>query len=273
MKFGFKLMGMLLAALLLLTGIRAEAASNQIDWNKNVITVIGSGIAPPGTRAAQARILARRAAIADAYRQMAEIVQGVNVDATTTVEQMMVESDTITLKVNAVIRGAQVIDKGITSDGAYEVVMHLPLFGAGGLSDAVFERPERIEPFPQPKPSPSVTVTIDVRGSYTGLVIDCRHLRKRINPVMSPVIKNADNDKIYGYKNIDPDFVNEYGMVSYARSMKETERAGSNPLVIKAIDLVDHNANPVVSVKDANLILSENQISQFLEDTAVVFLY
>ena len=268
----FKFLGMLLAALLLLTGIRAEAAPNNIDWHKNVITVTGMGVPAKGTSGAQARIMARRAALVDAYRQLAEIVEGVYIDAETTVTQAMA-NDVVKARVQGVIKGAQIVDENITSDGGYEVTVQLPLFGAGGLSEAVLERPERIEPFPPPKPSPSATVTITVRGGYTGLVIDCRHLRKHINPVMSPVIKNADHDKIYGYKNIDPDFVNEYGMVSYARNMNEAERAGTNPLIVTAIDLTDHNANPIVSVKDANLILSENEVSHFLDDAAVVFLY
>ncbi len=272
MKTKFGLLGMLLTALLLLTGIRAEASPANIDWNKNVITVTGMGVPAQGTHAAQARITARRAAMVDAYRQLAEIVEGVNIDAETTVVQAMA-NDIVKAKVQGVIKGAQIIEENVTSDGGYEVVMQMPLFGAGGLAEAVIERPERIEPFPPPKPSPSTTVTITVRGGYTGLIIDCRGLRKHINPVMSPVIKNADDEKIYGYKNIDPDFVNEYGMVSYAKSMNEASRAGSNPLIVTAIDLADHNANPVVSVEDANLILSENQVSHFLDDTAVVFLY
>ncbi len=273
MKTKFGLLGMLLTALLILTGIRAEAAPTNVNWNQNVITVTGIGVPPRNSvSAAQARAMARRAAMADAYRQLAEIVEGVNIDAETTVVQAMAD-DRIYLKVQGVIKGAQIIEENIAPDGGYEVTMQMPLFGAGGLAEAVFERPERIEPFPPPKPSPSVTVTVEVRGGYTGLVIDCRGLRKHINPVMSPVIKNADREKIYGYKNIDPDFVNEYGMVSYARNMDEASRAGTNPLIVTAIDLVDHNANPVVSVADANLILSENQVSHFLDDTAVVFLY
>ncbi len=267
MKAKFSFLGILIAALLLCSGIRAEAAPGT-DWNSNTITVTGTGIAPAGSYGAQARILAKRAAVADAYRQLLEIVKGVQIDATTTVEMAMTTSDTVNLHVEGVIRGAKIVDENFTYDGAYEVTMQLPIFGAsGGLAEAVLERPTRVEPFPEV----STTVTVTIRGGYTGLIIDCRGFR--VQPVMSPVIKNARGQKIYGHKNLDPDKVIEYGMASYADSMSQAQRAGSNPLVIKAVDVEDFNANPVVSMEDANLILSENKSSHFLEDTAVVFLY
>lgn len=272
MKFGMKLFGALLATVILLTGFRAEAALGA-DWNSQMITVTGSGVPPSGIRGGQARILARRAAIADAYRQLAEIVEGVQIDAETTVEMAMLKSDSVRLSVSAVIRGAQIVDENITRDGVYEVTVQLPMFGAtNSLASAVFERPEYVEPFPEPEPvRPNVSIDITIRGGYTGVVIDCRGFH--VQPVMSPVIKNSHGTKIYGYKNIDPDYVNEYGMADYADSMSQAGRAGSNPLVIRAERMADFDSTPVISVADANRILSENEHSGFLEKTAVVFLY
>lgn len=273
MKIKFSFLGILIAALVLFTGVKVDAAPAGTDWNTQKITVIGTGVPPAGAYGAQARIMARRAAQADAYRQLAEVVQGVQVDANTTVEMAMVQSDTVNLKVSAVIRGAKIVSENVTSDGAYEVTMELPMFGAsGGLAEAVLERPTYVEPFPEPQTQRiETTVKISVHGGYTGLIIDCRGFR--VQPVMSPVIKNARGEKIYGHKNLDYDKVIENGMASYADNMNQAYRAGSDPLVIKAVDVEDFNSNPVVSMQDAELILSENQISRFLEDTAVVFLY
>ena len=62
-------------------------------------------------------------------------------------------------------------------------------------------------------------------------------------------------------------------MVSYTDGKKDgVDRAGQKPLVIKAVMLEDNNSNPVVSAKDADKILRENQISHFLDEGAVVFL-
>ena len=271
MKTKFSFLGLLVAALFLFTSISAEAAQMGTDWNTQKITVVGTGVAPNGMRGAQARIMAKRAAMADGYRQLLEAVKGVQVDASTTVEMAMVQSDSIKLKVSGLVQGARVVSENFTNDGAYEVTMEIPMFGAsGGLAAAVIEKPAVVEPIPEP----DVTVTVKVevnKGGYTGLIIDCRGFR--VQPVMSPVIKNANGKKIYGHKNLDYDKVIEFGMASYADNMSMATRAGSNPLIIKAVAVEDFNSNPVVSNEDANRILSENKHSHFLEDTAVVFLY
>jgi len=41
-------------------------------------------------------------------------------------------------------------------------------------------------------------------------------------------------------------------------------------LILRAVG-VDHFFNPVITVSDANLLLSENQKTHFLDQTAVVF--
>ena len=90
---------------------------------------------------------------------------------------------------------------------------------------------------------------------------------------MSPVIKDEHGEKIYGHKNLDYDRIIREGMASYARSMSEASRAGSNPLVVRAIELDDLNATPVLTDEDADMVLYENKSSHFLDDIAVVFLY
>ena len=91
---------------------------------------------------------------------------------------------------------------------------------------------------------------------------------------MSPVIKNADGEPIYGHKNLDPDFVIANGMASYTSDpSKGVERAGSNPLVIKAVSLENHNGYPVLATADANRVLIENKTTNFFEQTKVVFVY
>ena len=108
-------------------------------------------------------------------------------------------------------------------------------------------------------------------GIYTGLVIDCRGLG--LKTAMSPVILNANGTKIYGHKNIDPDKVIEMGMADYVNDPAKLSRAGSNPLIIKAIALENFNSNPVVSLEDSNQIIIENYATQFLKALKVVFLY
>lgn len=272
----FKLFGVLLAAIIFAISVQVDASPN---WNTGTIQVTGMGVANPAmaTTPAHLSMMARRAAVADAYRQMAEAVQGVQVDAETTVEQMMLTSDIVKTRVSAVIRGARIVSEGELSGGGYSVTMEIPLFGgAGGLAETVIERPTYIEPFPTPAPDyrpPVIETQPTYSGSnYTGLVVDCRGIGT-INPVMSPVIKDAGGTKIYGHKNLDYDRIIREGMASYAQDMSQASRAGSNPLVVRAIRLDDLNANPVLSMEDSNMVLYENNRSHFLENIAVVFLY
>ena len=61
-------------------------------------------------------------------------------------------------------------------------------------------------------------------------------------------------------------------MVSYITDINNNDRAGSKPLVIKAISLENFNGNPVISVADANRVLIENKKAGFLDKMNVVFL-
>ena len=106
-------------------------------------------------------------------------------------------------------------------------------------------------------------------GGYTGLIVDCSGLG--LKPAMSPVIKNAEGNPIYGYKNLNYDLIVKQGMASYTSDMGQAARAGSNPLVVKAVSLDNHNGNPVLSTADANRVLIENGATHFLDNTSVVF--
>ena len=279
---------LLVCALALISLPAAEAAT---DWNGGSIRAEGTGIAPARTvSAAQARALARRAAIADAYRALAEQIQGVDVDATTTVENMMVANDTVRTHVSALVRGARIVSEKALKDGAYTVTLEVPVFGVGSLASSVFTRNETraqwvspdsvYEPYDGGRgydttgygtyttPAASAPSGRAV-GSYTGLIVDCRGLGLR--PVMSPVIKADNGRPIYGYKNLDSDKVVQNGMAGYVRSESDATRAGRNPLVVRAV-AVDAGANPILSADDARRVLIENGASGFLDATNVVFI-
>ena len=151
-----KILSVIAATILLVTSAGAIAAPNDyvdgVDWKNKVITVTGEGIVPPNTvNRAQARGLASKAATADAYRKLAEMVNGVHVEGETTVEKMFTVHDQIKLKVAATIKGAKIVDETFLSDGGYRVTVQMPLFGASNsLAGAVFEKTSAVEPFPNP---------------------------------------------------------------------------------------------------------------------------
>ena len=337
-----------------------------VNWQEKVIIVSGEGIVPPdAVNLTQAKRLASQAAKADAYRKLGEYVNGVRVEGETTVEKLLTTQDKVQLKVSATIKGAKVIKEGFLTDGAYRVIMQVPLFGvSNSLAGAVLEKPKEVEDFPEPDenvapaemPYDSSTpvkrrieitkVTIEeevyvptpttpaepvtpatpyvspltrmsvpsldtiimnkleenlpsmqmptyqptaydtsskkakrsvaeyasmAKGDYTGLVVDCRGLD--LQPVMSPVVKNLNGTKIYGHKNLDIDKVISMGMADYVDDTSHFDRAGKNPLVVKAASLDNFNSNPVLSVPDSNRVLIENYATKFLKDLKVVFLF
>ena len=288
MKGLFKMLGTLAAAMCLVVLSAASvlaAPAGGVDWDQAVIRAEGAGVAPATAyNSVQARLMARRAAIVDAYRQLAEQIKGVNVDATTTVQNMMMTNDTVTTKVSALVQGARIVDEKVLPEGGYSVTLQVPVFGvSNSIASAVLDRPAAYEPFPQPVESvqPSYPIRDNTGtsaastpagraiGGYTGLIVDCRGLD--LSPVMSPVIKNANGAPIYGYKNLDYDKVVASGMAGYTRDIRNAVRAGSNPLVVQAIGLDNHNSNPILSVADANRVLIENGATGFLNTARVVF--
>jgi hypothetical protein len=89
------------------------------------ISVTGQGVAPMKTASpAQAYALAKRAAIADAYRLIAEKVKGVKVDGQDLIKNMMVKRSTIRTSVEAMIRNAQITETTF-KEGLCEVEMEI----------------------------------------------------------------------------------------------------------------------------------------------------
>ena len=131
----------LLSALLTAGLMAADAPSNMASGSVNSKTPIkqmlpssyqnvrisatGQGVAPTMTSSpAQAYALAKRAAIADAYRLLAEKVKGVRIEGSDKIKNMMVQRSEVRTFVNAVIAEAEIIET-VFKDGLCEVEMEL----------------------------------------------------------------------------------------------------------------------------------------------------
>ena len=92
-----------------------------------IIDVVGQGVAPANTTSpAQAYALAKRAAIADAYRLIAEKVKGVNVDGQDVIKNMTVKRSTVRTSVQAMVRNANIVETTF-KDGLCEIEMEIVL--------------------------------------------------------------------------------------------------------------------------------------------------
>ncbi|MCD6173491.1 MAG: LPP20 family lipoprotein [Sulfurimonas sp.] len=107
---------------------KAQKQERVLGKNQSIlISVIGQGVAPMNTLSpAQAYALAKRAAVADAYRLVAEKVKGVRVDGQDVIKNMMVKRSTVRTSVNAMIRNANVVETTF-KEGLCEVEMEITI--------------------------------------------------------------------------------------------------------------------------------------------------
>lgn len=256
---------------IIITTMSITLASPCISFEQGTIEAIGTGLPPAGATYPQATALAKRAAIVDAYRNLAEQINGVQINSFTTVYNLQMTNDVIKTQVSGFIKGAKVISEQELPDGTYQVVMQLPLYGQGSLAGIVYPS---ILPH-QPHQAPLPTKPISLPDSYTGVIIDARGLG--LEPAFSPAIFDETGRAIYGTKFINADFAIKYGMVEYTvdQSMFDSaeygqSRAGEKPLIVKAVEVRDRH-NVIISTEDADKILAANQQNNFLRQCAVVF--
>jgi hypothetical protein len=92
------------------------------------IRAAGYGAPPPlrpGVPPGQVRLLAERAAKADAYRNLLERVKGVRIEGETTVQDFIARNDIIRTRVDGVLRGARVTSSRVMPDKTYEVELEV----------------------------------------------------------------------------------------------------------------------------------------------------
>ena len=230
------------------------------DLSGNTITADGYG------QLGQAAPMGYRAAVLDAQRNLLEQVKGAQITADTTVENMVTTSDVVRSRVTGLVRGAQIVVKEKTADG-YHVVLEMPVYGAGSLAESVMPQTTQqyygsIVPV-QAQPSGPAT------GTYTGVIIDCSGMG--LSTAMAPAIFTPDHQVVYGLESFSRSEAVNRGYVGYSKSpYTGVERAGANPLIIRAI-AIDRYVSPVVSAADAGRILAESQVTGFLAKGNVVF--
>ena len=135
--------------------------ASDINWNSNTITAVGIGSAPASVTAGQADALARRAAIVDAYRNLAGIVYGVELENHTTVQQLAVKKDTIKTAISGAINNARITDEEQLDNGNYQVTLCMPIFGQrNSLASALWQDKDSASNFSNQNDSANPTSTL-----------------------------------------------------------------------------------------------------------------
>lgn len=147
-----------------------QTVRSVVNWEKGQsadIEAVGIGLPPTNMIGTRGAMLARRAAVVDAYRQLAEAVNGVRVDADTTMRDLVIESDVVRTQTQALIKGARIIEEHANADGSYSVKLMLPLYGGSSVA-AVAVPQMRVNEFPAPQAAAQISAENKVSTSALG---------------------------------------------------------------------------------------------------------
>lgn len=280
-------------ALMLVTSPAARAEfiddvpGGQIDWTDGLVTVTGTGVMPETGSQAQKRMMGYRAAIADAYRKLAEAVDGVRVDADTTVSNYVTSSDTVRTQVSGLIKGAQATKTEYKPDGSVAVTLTLDLHGkqrsvASALTGkttpaaapAVSSSPAQPAPAGSAPVGPAPVGPAPVKEDYSGVILDASGLKAE--PALNPRLLDESGAVLYPMPYAaDPDAVLERGLATYAKSVDEAKtlkaRIGKKPLILKVKAVSGpQRSDLVLDRAAAGTLLGADQRKAFLNTLNVV---
>ncbi len=171
--------------------VEETVASGEIDWSGNTIRAAGTGVLDPDNpNVAQAMLMAERAAVVIAQRNLLETVQGVRVDSETRVENFMTDYDVVYTRVEGIVTNARQIGQARYDSiaGTIEVELEMEIHSPRGLSGAlnsVLGSPEMGAVSMSPQ-------TREFLDQYSALVFDGS--QAGLQPSMYPKIYDADGN-------------------------------------------------------------------------------
>lgn len=245
-----------------------------IDWDKGI--AIASGMGAPATwarTAAQKNISATRAARLDAARNLLELIKGVNLTTSTSIQNAMVSNDSISSNIQGRLNGIRPVDKPkYFSDGSVQIKLET------SLREVV---PEElyVEHTGPPRELGAPTSPGSAAGSglrsglaYTGLIIDARGTG--VAPAMSPRVYDPSGKEVYGSAFVTREFAISQGMMGYVKSVdaaRNNDRVHGNPALVKALSSQGNNsADLVISQEDADALRTLSQGQTFLREARVM---
>jgi len=241
--------------------------NGKIDWTTGMAAAVGIG-APPAKpiNMAQARAMAKRAAVVVARRNLLEIIKGVRIDSMTLVKDFVVQSDIIRNQIQGYLERSQVVDIAYMSDGSVEATVAMNM--RGGFSNLMLPKSiQSIRPIEQPQVAPS-----EKGETFTGLVVDTRGFN--IKPAMAPKIVDEDGNEVYGSSYVSRDFAINQGMAGYAKDLTAAQtnnRVTNNPLTVKGVKTAQTgDSDIVISSADAAKIKGSGENLSFMQKCRVM---
>ncbi|MFO7626156.1 MAG: hypothetical protein R6V62_02715 [Candidatus Fermentibacteraceae bacterium] len=227
--------------------------AGEVDWSGNSVRATGIGVLDPqNPNTAQARLMAERAAVVVAQRNLLEIVEGVRVDSETRVENFMTDYDVIHTRVQGVVRNARQVGQARydAEAGTVEVELQMDIYSPTGLSGALSTALADSRAL-QETLSPQVR---DFLSQYSGLIIDGGETG--LTPSMFPRIFDEngslllDTSQYASYLGSGADAGLRF--ISDLQGILDQSGLSGSPLVLSAIDAVgEYGSDIVLSAAEA----------------------
>jgi len=163
----------------------------EIDWSGNAIRATGTGVLDVNNPSiAQARLMAERAAVVVAQRNLLETIQGVCVDSETRVENFMTDYDVIYTSVEGIVRDARQIGPARYDSlaGIVEVELEMEIHSPQGLSGAL----SSVLGTQELNTAAMSPATRDFLEQYSALVLD--GTQAGLQPSMYPKIYDSNGN-------------------------------------------------------------------------------
>lgn len=277
--------------------IKRITPNGYFNWTTGTATATGIGVPPRNAASAvQSREMTRAAAWNVALANLLEVVNGIRVDARTTVQNYVTTNAEVQTRVEGMVKQATVIEEQELSTGEFKTTVQMQVAGeltehltsAGPTQvttpaqpEAPHQTNERKTTQAKQRPSPSPKPSTKPQTSYTGFLVDARGIGAQ--QCLTPRIMTQDYE-IYGPAIVDKQFTSgpsvpkeDQKRIAWyftdeakARSHK---KVAHKPLVVKAVRAAGAaKTDLIIDDISAQRIQSQPQYQDFFKQAKVVII-
>jgi hypothetical protein len=282
-----------LSLVIVQSGESTERIKNGIDWENGVIyaTATAGVDMDAMTSIGQAEQEARTQAYDMACVQLNKIINGLSINSQRIYERSATQDHILRTQTEGMIYNARVLEekiKWIKFKGRDEPKAEMTVFvdlrtreekrgddvhKIYGLAKPIVEYEARLAKTEPQLPLFSLKEPEGTQEAYTGLIIDAG--ATDLDPVCNPkILTSKGTRELYGVRSVDIHRLGEQFIAHYTDSVekaRQSSRAGSNPLIVKATGIKgSRKGDVVVSEDDAKKILSADVGTEFLSKCNVV---
>gem|GEM_PF-3608270 len=261
-------------------GISKDSSINlryidRYGFTDSLIYAEGYGLAKPSKYKAISIQNARRAAIAEAQKELLATLKGISIVGNTFVSNHMIVEAKIREYLNGILRGAEIIEEKLIAPptekdfGLYKVKMAVRWDQRIGLQKELADILKDLRPGEIYIGSSSIKEENSTK-IYTGLIIDASGFG--LKPTLFPEILTEDGKRLYSFDVVEDEYRRRYSIVEYHRTLAEalqSNRVGDNPLIIGAKN-VKNGFEIIIDSDVLNEIMKSSKIYDFLKEGKVV---